>query len=246
MRTLVVTLERAKDRQQNITAQFEAINHPFEYFHGVDGGQGHHPLFDHYNEPKRLKLRGEPMSPGQLGCFASHYRIWQECVDSQESILVIEDDALIDPERFQAFLNAISQLPEDVECLRLFENKSKVRKGIHPRHLAGELYVKKFLKGHMSTTGYYLTPSGARKFLYGASEWILPVDLYMDQFWRNGVECYGLAPPCLTNDPQFDSMISQGRTRTRRSLKTRLRRERYALVQNCRRVWANLMFLIGR
>ena len=245
MRTLVVTLERATDRQQNIAAQFKAIGHRFEYFHGVDGREGHHPLFAHYNEPKRLKARGEPLSSGQLGCFASHYRVWQECVDSQEAVLVIEDDALIDPERFRTFVNAIPELPEDVECLRLFENKSKVRKGIHPRHLAGELYVKKFLKGHMSTTGYYLTPSGARKFLRGASEWILPVDLYMDQFWQNGVECFGVTPPCLTNDEQFQSMIDDGKGRPGKPIGTKIRRERYALAQNILRVLANLRYRIG-
>lgn len=246
MRTLIVTLERAKDRQQNIAAQLEAIGHPFEYFYGVDGGQGHHPLFDHYNEFKRLKVRGEPMSPGQLGCFASHYRIWQACVNSQEPVLVIEDDALINPERFQTFVNAIPELPRDVECLRLFENKSKVRKGIHRRHLAGELYMKKFLKGHMSTTGYYLTPSGARKFLSGASEWILPVDLYMDQFWHNGVECFGITPPCLTNDEQFQSMIDDGKGRPSKPIGTKIRRERYALIQNILRILANLRYRLSR
>lgn len=246
MRLYVLTLQQATQRQQNIARQFDAAGIAYEFFHGVDGREGHHPLFEHYNERKRFHLRGEPLSPGQLGCFASHYQIWQACAEAQEPVVVIEDDALIDAERLNTFLEAAPNLPDHYECIRLFANKSKIRTGIRPRHLAGDLSIKKFLKGHMSTTGYYLTPSGARKFLESAQEWVLPVDLHMDQFWYNGVECYGVVPPCLTNDEQFNSMIAPGRTKPKRTLTTKIRRERYALVQNILRVWANLRFLVRR
>ena len=32
-----------------------------------------------------------------MGCYASHYLIWQKCVAFGESILVIEDDSYVKP-----------------------------------------------------------------------------------------------------------------------------------------------------
>lgn len=39
---------------------------------------------------KRLK-------PGAIGCFLSHYRIWEACVAADEPVLALEDDALFNP-----------------------------------------------------------------------------------------------------------------------------------------------------
>ena len=70
--------------------------------------------------------------------------------------------------------------------------------------------IAKFLRGHKSATGYYLTPSAARKFLAYGERWAEPVDIEMDQFWANGVECYGVTEPCLTHNPSFQSAIDFG------------------------------------
>ena len=32
---------------------------------------------------------------GEVGCFLSHYRLWEECADTGETILVLEDDAIL-------------------------------------------------------------------------------------------------------------------------------------------------------
>jgi glycosyl transferase family 25 len=76
MQIYVVTLDHATKRQLNIKRQFGAAGLAFTFFYGVDGNKGHHPLFDLYNESKRLGVKGEPLSLGQLGCFASHYQLW--------------------------------------------------------------------------------------------------------------------------------------------------------------------------
>lgn len=34
---------------------------------------------------------------GELGCYASHYLMWQKCVEINEPIIILEDDIKISP-----------------------------------------------------------------------------------------------------------------------------------------------------
>ena len=95
----------------------------------------------------------------------------------------------------------------------------------------------------MSTTGYYLTPEGAKKLIQHSSRWYMAVDIYMDRFWVNQVECYGTIPACLTNDPKFDSEIGYGK-KASRSFYTRCKREWFNLTELIKRETHNLRFKI--
>ena len=242
----VISLRDASERRQCISSQFDDTDLELEFLDAVDGRNGkRHPLFALYNEKKRIRWKGEPLSGGQLGCFASHYLIWQKVIAANKPVVVLEDDARIDMIRFQQFLNEISRAKGSYECIRLFSNKSRRQRAYSVERL-GDASICKFTKGHMSTTGYYLTPSGAEKFLAHAREWLLPVDMYMDQFWRNGVECYGLMPPCLTNDEDFESMIGYAKeSKMGRTPLQRLRRELFALLNNSMKAAHNLRFRIS-
>ena len=39
---------------------------------------------------------GKILRPGVIGCFYSHYRLWQKCIELDEPILVFEDDVIFD------------------------------------------------------------------------------------------------------------------------------------------------------
>lgn len=240
----IISLQDAIERRRRISSQFADSDLRPEFIDAVDGRNGkQHPLFAGYNETKRIRWKGAPLSGGQLGCFASHYLIWQTVAAVNKPVVVLEDDARIDMARFQQFLQEIPHAKGSYECIRLFRNKSRRQRAYSVEKL-GDANICKFTKGHMSTTGYYLTPSGAKKLLEHAEEWLLPVDLYMDQFWRNNVECYGLMPPCLSNDESFESMIgyTTRESRPSRTLSQLLRRELFALINNSLKAFHNLRF----
>ena len=50
-------------------------------------------MFQRYNENKRLNAKGYPLTLSQLGCYASHYSMWEKCVELDYPIIVLEDDA---------------------------------------------------------------------------------------------------------------------------------------------------------
>jgi glycosyl transferase family 25 len=240
---VVISLKRSAERRQSIESQFAGLELPFSFFDAVDGKHGHE-LFAHY-EPEKARRIGEiPLSPGHLGCYASHFLVWQRCVESGRSMIVLEDDAMLFRESFLRFVKQAPGLPPELECVRLFASKSRNTENILVFENAG-LAIAKFLRGHKSATGYYLTPSAARKFLDYGERWAEPVDIEMDQFWANGVECYGVLEPCLTHNPDFQSAIDSGidTAQARRGL-MRLRWRWYLLKGKVAREVHNLRFRI--
>lgn len=205
---VVISLKRAMERRQSIENQFSELNLPFTFFDAVDGKLGHE-LFAHYDAEKARRIGEIPLNPGHLGCYASHFLVWQRCVESGKLMIVLEDDAMLFREPFSRFVKQAPSLPPELECVRLFASKSRNREHL-PVFEKDGLSIAKFLRGHKSATGYYLTPSAASKFLQYGERWAEPVDIEMDQFWANGVECYGVLEPCLTHNPDFQSAIDLG------------------------------------
>ena len=238
----IINLESSTDRREHISRQLDKLGVNYHIFSAVNGHAGPHPLFEMYDDELSHLYRGKSLSNGQLGCYASHYLLWQKCVEIGKPVIIIEDDALIYPEHFIDFIDHIPQLDKHFECVRLFDNKRKSF-SYKPVKTLEKIALCKFSKGHMSATGYYLTPAGAAKLLEHSSRWYMAVDIYMDRFWINQVECYGTVPSCLTNDPIFDSDIGYGPKKTRK-IWTSCKREWFNLTELAKRELHNLRFKI--
>ena len=50
-----------------------ALKLDYEIFPAINGRTNKHELLAKYNESKRLNYRGNQLTAGQLGCYASHY-----------------------------------------------------------------------------------------------------------------------------------------------------------------------------
>ena len=112
MKTVVINLPDRKDRIQRFNAN--NTNLEYELFNAVEGykisydkllSQGFDT--DHnWIDP----LLNTPLTKGEVGCFMSHWHIWNKCIEKNEAILVLEDDAII-TDKFD--VEEISQLPYD-------------------------------------------------------------------------------------------------------------------------------------
>ncbi|WP_305845561.1 glycosyltransferase family 25 protein [Photobacterium kishitanii] len=237
----VINMASSTIRKENITKQLHSLDLNFSIFNAVNGKESDHPLFAMYDDSLSQTYRGKSLSKGQLGCYASHYLLWQKCVELNQPIIILEDDALIYPKPFMDIINNMPLLTKKYECIRLFDNKRsnffKLKQMILP-HTS----IYKFSKGHMSTTGYLLTLAGAKKLLKYSNKWYMAVDIYMDRFWVNQLECYGTVPACLTNDPAFDSDIGYGK-RAPRSLSCKIKREVFNFKELIRREYYNIKFI---
>ena len=97
MKTVVINLKSRTDR---LTAFSNA--HPnldYEVFSAVDGRRVDYDKlqslgFD-VNHDWIDPLLNTPLTKGEVGCFLSHWEIWKKCVEMNEPVMVLEDDARI-------------------------------------------------------------------------------------------------------------------------------------------------------
>ena len=100
MKIFIVNLKRAKERRKLMQEQFDRMSNEekkgFEiiFFDAIDAKAGEHLRFSQYSKIASLLFRGKEMSDGERACFASHYSLWQKCVELNEPIVVLEDDVL--------------------------------------------------------------------------------------------------------------------------------------------------------
>ena len=238
MKIFVISLKSALDRRESITQQFLDINIKFQFFEAVNGKAEIHPLFEKYNEKERLKKKGYPLSKGELGCFASHYLLWEKCVELDETLIIIEDDAQLNF-NFIDFYKNYKMFSSKYEYLRLFVNDRKRKFELIAQ--ISNLDVVRYLRGPAATRAYIITPAAARKFISSAQNWTLAVDNYMDQFWLNKVICMGIMPGVVENETPFGSTIGDTvETSKKRDLQSILTREYNNLKDSLSRMIFNL------
>jgi len=72
-------------------------------FAGVDGTQAQHLVKQNNLQLWPYNVKGSPIDandvdwgklsrPGVMGCFLSHYALWEKCVELNEPIMIFEDD----------------------------------------------------------------------------------------------------------------------------------------------------------
>ena len=97
MKTIVINLPDRKDRLTTFNSNNPNLE--YEVFSAVEGykidyaklqSQG----FD-TNHSWIDPILYTPLTKGEVGCFLSHWHIWNKCIEKNEPILVLEDDAIL-------------------------------------------------------------------------------------------------------------------------------------------------------
>lgn len=212
MKVFIINLERSLDRKEHMQRQIQKLfeKNPglknkleFIFFKAVDAKNKEHLEFKQYFPWWASWVLGRELSDGEKACFASHYKLWQECVKIDESIIILEDDVEFSDEFLNNGEEYIEELSkseyEYVRFCYLFDKK------FYPLN---NNYLLSFEK-LAGTQGYILKPSAAKKFIKYAKRRIYPVDDYMDMFYKHKVLNIVKKPLLLKHDCGLESMISQ-------------------------------------
>jgi glycosyl transferase family 25 len=119
---------------------------------------------------------GKHLTPGEQGCFYSHYRLWQKCVELNEPIIIFEDDIVLS----RKFID-ISW--DDILIVALGHPKKTHRYRHFLDNPEGPAEAAEYYQSSMpGCCGYAIKPHAAKKLLDVYSETYLAAD--------NAINCY--------------------------------------------------------
>ena len=144
-------------------------------------------------DPKAARRRhGRTLTPGELGCFASHVALWRTIADggAGDVLLVLEDDLLLDPVFFSRMDEAVAAFAP-YDYLRLY---AKVPAGVCREAAFLNRHIARYSGRAYGTQGYFLSSRGAMKFLKSIKRVVRPIDDEMDRFWAHGLPIRSVFP----------------------------------------------------
>ncbi|MFQ6341528.1 glycosyltransferase family 25 protein [Campylobacter sp. VTCC 70190] len=231
MKVFIINLERSLERKERMQEQIQKLfeKNPslkddleFIFFRAVDAKNGEHLEFKNHFVWWGSWVFGRELSDGEKACFASHYKLWQECVRLGETIMVLEDDVEFSAE-FLAGGGIEDLLKSPYEYVRLCYLFDKKLYGLDKD------YCLSFEK-ISGAQGYVLQTSAAIKFIHNARYLICPVDDYMDKFYKHKVLNIIKKPLLLKHNLKLESEISAlGRPSQRTKFYKKISRECFRL-----------------
>lgn len=180
MKVYIVTLEKYPERRQKLLNLISCLckaGLKVEFFNGVDGNEVivKDTQFDfvkmleyksqNYIYDKRLRLNGQPMMKGEIGCALSHILLYKKLKEDKEYLkyLVLEDDAELDVS-LETFYNTLMNIPNHFDLLHIsksdwypFEKEENGK--------INDIFYKPKKKFFNRTTGYIISKQGCEKLL---------------------------------------------------------------------------------
>lgn len=158
MLVLVINLDRAPERLMHMRSEFERIGADFTRLAATDGR-----LLDAADSLNALEDR--LLSKGEIACFMSHRRCWQQLADSGESHAVVLEDDVFLGQGAERFLTTADWFPAGAGLVKLETYMSPTTITAKPAALVEGHGVHRLLGKHLGTGGYVLDQQTAQMLL---------------------------------------------------------------------------------
>ncbi|XP_023677671.1 procollagen galactosyltransferase 1 [Paramormyrops kingsleyae] len=209
----MINLERRPDRRKRMLRSLYEQEIDCKVFPAVDGkalnasqiqALGIHMLAG-YSDP----YHGRPLTRGEMGCFLSHYSVWQEIVDrGLEVSVVIEDDLRFEvffKRRLQNLMLEVKKEGLDWDLIYIGRKRMQVER---PEKAVPNIHNLVEADYSYWTLGYVMSLQGAKKLLKAEPlKRMLPVDEflpimfnkhpvsdYMEQFVTRDLKAFSAEP----------------------------------------------------
>ena len=246
-RIFVINLLRSPDRRRVIGGRLGELGLDHEFFPAADGAALTEADLVNYDRKARLEAFGCDLLPNELGCYLSHYRIYQKIIaENIPRALVLEDDIEI-ADGLPAILEALADAPADWELVRL--SGLRARKGRKIAEITPGYSVVRLLNVACGTQAYLLNRQGAEKLAAYGKKIVRQVDVMLDRYWDNGLRIMAVQPYPVQPSHNFDStigppQIDAWRVPGKRALRLRIKAAKS--VDSLRKRLSNLWILLGR
>lgn len=240
MKLFVINLKEANARRERVQKKLSEIDVECEFFEAVNGFSGLPPkLAMKPNDYYRIKYRGRPLTPGEKGVYASHYLLWEKCVELGEPIVIFEDDFLPTP-FFSLVIDKLPELHKKYDYLRLEPQDTNFNcKMIENTHDGFQVVM--WMDNAGGARGYSITPKAARRFLDESEQWLCAVDNFIGEPYKHHISSMGLLPYAIYNPSDMESQIQNKTKLAKVALKNKMFREIERLSRTIRLAWWNVM-----
>ena len=213
----VISLARAKERREKMRAQLDKLGVHYEVVDAVDGATLNPADYEHRLRRDKFRRRHEyEILDGEIGCYLSHYRLWERMVAEEiPRALVLEDDAELS-EDFSPVIADVLTLNCSWDVVHLAVRRPELV-DVACRGLAGRDYVfGRYKRRLLCAHAYLIGLAGARKLLDICREISEPIDDAWGHWWQTGLMFYCVSPELAKQVGAESTIGYNNRTSTRK------------------------------
>jgi glycosyl transferase family 25 len=216
---VVISLVDSDVRRAHITQQLRDAGVPFRFF-DAERIREYPPEYD---AATRLRLYANHLTLGEVGCYDSHYRIWQDLARSNDDIwCVLEDDIELTPNFPERLASALDvSVPWGVMRLKDGGSAGCWQVG----QLPGGAILNDHRKQPGGTQAYLIRRDAALTLLAYGKRMVHPVDDMLNRNWEHGIRMISMAPDIVLDRGDDLGTTITGRQKAKRSISQKLRRE---------------------
>jgi glycosyl transferase family 25 len=185
-----------------------------EFISAVDGRELTVEQRARYDRPAARRIYGVDMSDSEIGCYLSHFSIYQKMVAERIPLaLILEDDIECDPDFKQVVDELAREETPEWTVVRFQTAKTTVRDGVKPAYLGRKVAVVAgrdlcaLRTNVLGACGYLIRLKAAERMVDYGSRIFLPIDQAMDRYWENGILPYVIRPMPVRQSAAFGSEI---------------------------------------
>jgi GR25 family glycosyltransferase involved in LPS biosynthesis len=182
MKKLIINMETRGDRRQHFTKKHKWLAEEHNFLKAVNGRQ-----IDHWemqekgfaiNHKWRDPFKNRRMTKGEVGCFLSHYAAWKEVVAINEPVLIMEDDCILDADKYNE--DRYNQIFADTNVDILFLGYNENTPDRIQDSIEDDCHVVAY---PYNTHAYIITPQAAIELVEsGYHRKMIPVDEVISSF----------------------------------------------------------------
>lgn len=202
-KSFIIHLQRSSGRAAQVRDLIGKSPFETEMVDAVDGAKLSQAEIDacFSQEPLLQPVYPFGLNAGEIGCFLSHRRAWQKIVDQDLTAgLVFEDDVQIDPEVFDAALDAAKAWSADYGFIQF-----QVRDVALDNPEMGQLGSNRLLRPVptlLRCSAQLVNYATAKRLLKVTARFDRPVDTLLQMHWATGVQPVCVVPSGVTDRTQ--------------------------------------------
>jgi glycosyl transferase family 25 len=243
---VVISMENSLERRRRFEQRAQNAAVSWDFFPAYTTL---HPALT-YDVADALVAKGRSLSPGELGCYSSHYAAWESLLQSSfDQYVILEDDVIPDWELL-AKIVTFDLATINISFLRLCYNVPVKNSIVKRRFLNYNRRIVELFGYASGTQGYVIAKPAAKVLLDYCKRVRRPIDDQIDSSWKHGIRNLSVFPFSVVEE-SGDSAIGLERYETQKMppklrLRHALDKQKTRFAIRLMRISHRLQKLLGR